>query len=73
MVVRLVAGNARLVAANPQLRRVLVAWGVGIAGEWAFLVVLSVAATSGAGRRRSGSWALCGWCRRRWRPRSGRR
>ena len=43
-VVRLVAGNARLVAANPQLRRVLVAWGVGIAGEWAFLVVLSVTA-----------------------------
>ena len=62
-VVRLVAGNARVVAANPQLRRVLVAWGVGIAGEWAFLVVLSVTAYERGGAAAvssSGRSTTCG-------------
>lgn len=43
MVVRLVARNARLVAARPMLRRLLAAWGLGIGVEWALLVLLSVA------------------------------
>ncbi|MFL6127683.1 MAG: MFS transporter [Mycobacteriales bacterium] len=43
MVVGLVAGNARLVAAQPMLRRVLAAWGLGVGVEWAVLVLLSVA------------------------------
>lgn len=43
MVVGLVARNARLVAAQPMLRRLLAAWGLGIGVEWALLVLLSVA------------------------------
>jgi MFS family permease len=43
VVVRSVAGNARLVAARSSLRRLLAAWGLGVGVEWAVLVLLSVA------------------------------
>jgi MFS family permease len=46
---RLAAANARVIAARPRLRRVLGAWGIGIAAEWALLVALSITAYTRAG------------------------
>ena len=39
-----VAGSARIVVSNGELRRLALVWGLWICGEWAVLVILSVSA-----------------------------
>ena len=39
-----VAGSARLVVSNGELRRLALVWGLWVCGEWAVLVILSVSA-----------------------------